>query len=114
MPMMSAGGGLAVTGVAQICVYGRPPKIEDGEKRPSVTMAKGGKGVAARCVTLVSAIFAFANERGICAANPARGVKKAPVRKVERFLSEAEIARLAAALDAEAERTGNPFPFGPC
>lgn len=85
-------------------------KIESGEKRPSGSMAKGGKGVAAQCVTLVSAIFAFAIERGLCADNPARGVKKAPVRKVERFLSEAEIARLAAALDAEAQRTGNPYP----
>jgi integrase len=85
-------------------------KIEDGEKRPSGSMATGGKGVAAQCVTLVSALFAFANERGICAANPARGVKKAPVRRVERFLSEAEIGRLAAALDSEAGRTGNPFP----
>ena len=84
--------------------------IEDGEKRPSGSIAKGGKGVAAQCVTLVSAIFAFAIERGLCTDNPARGVKKAPVRKVERFLSEAEIARLAAALDAEAERTGNPYP----
>ncbi len=85
-------------------------KIEDGEKRPSGSMARGGKGVAAQCVTLVGAIFAFAAERGLCTDNPARGVKKAPVRKVERFLSEAEIARLAAALDAEAERTGNPYP----
>jgi integrase len=85
-------------------------KIEDGEKRPPGSVATGGKGVAAQCVTLVSAILAFANERGICAANPARGVKKAPVRKVERFLSEAEIGRLAAALDSEAERTNNPFP----
>lgn len=85
-------------------------KIEDGEKRPSGSVAKGGKGVAAQSVTLVGAIFAFAIERGLCADNPARGVKKAPVRKVERFLSEAEIARLAAALDAEAERTGNPYP----
>jgi integrase len=84
-------------------------KIEDGEKRPPGSMAKGGKGVAAQCVTLVSAIFAFAIERGLCADNPARGVKKAPVRKVERFLSEAEIARLAAALDDQAERTGNPY-----
>jgi integrase len=85
-------------------------KIEDGEKRPSGSMAKGGKGVAAQCVTLVSAIFAFAIERGLCAENPAWGVKKAPVRKVERFLSETEIARLAAALDVEAQQTGNPYP----
>jgi len=85
-------------------------KIGDGEKRPSGSIAMGGKGVAAQCVTLVGAIFAFATERGLCADNPARGVKKAPVRKVERFLSEAEIARLAAALDSEEERTGNPYP----
>lgn len=85
-------------------------KIEDGGKRPSGSMAKGGKGVAAQCVTLISAIYSFAIERGLCADNPARGVKKAPVRKVERFLSEAEIARLAAALDAEAQTTGNPYP----
>jgi integrase len=54
--------------------------------------------------------FAFAVERGLCADSPARGVKKTPVRKVERFLSEVEIARLAEALDIEAERSGNPYP----
>ena len=52
----------------------------------------------------------FAVERSLCAGNPARGVKKAPVRKVERFLSESEIAQLAEALDAEVERSGNPYP----
>ena len=87
-------------------------KIENGEKRPSGSMATGGKGVAAQCVTLVSAIFAFAIERGLCADNPARGVKKALVRRVERFLSEAEIARLAVALNAEEARTGNPLSLG--
>ncbi len=84
--------------------------LASGEKRPSGTLAKGGRGAAAQCVTAVSAIFSFAIERGLCADNPARGVKKAPVRKLERFLSEAEIARLAEALDAEAQRTGNPYP----
>jgi integrase len=73
-------------------------------------MARGGKGVAAQCVALTSAIYAFAIERGLCAENPARGVKKAAVRKVERFLSEAEIARLAVALDAEVQASGNPYP----
>ena len=32
------------------------------------------------------------------------------MRTVERFLSEAEIARLDAALDAEAQSSGNPYP----
>ncbi len=85
-------------------------RIESGDKRRSGSMATGGKGVAAQCVALVGALFAFAVERALCADNPARGVKKAPVRKVERFLSGAEIARLAEALDAEAQRSGNPYP----
>lgn len=37
-------------------------------------------------------------------------MKKAPVRKVERFLSETEIARLSDALEAETQRSGNPYP----
>jgi integrase len=84
--------------------------VESGAKRRSGSMASGGKGAAAQCVALVSSIYAFAIERGVCADNPARNVKKAPVRKVERFLSEPETARLAAALDAEVEASGNPFP----
>lgn len=43
-------------------------------------MATGGNGVAAQRLPLTSTIFAVG--RGLCADNPARGVKKAPVRKV--------------------------------
>ena len=39
-----------------------------------------------------------------------RAGSKAPVRKVERYLSGAEIARLAEALDVEAQQSGNPYP----
>ena len=85
-------------------------KIANADKRRPGSVATGGKGAAAQCVALVSSIYAFAIGRGLCADNPARGVKKAPVRKVERFLSEAEIAWLADALDAEAQQSGNPFP----
>jgi integrase len=84
-------------------------KIETGKKRRAGSMTTGGKGAAAQCVALASSVFAFAVARGLCASNPARGVKKAPVRKLERFLSEAEIARLAEALDTEAQHTGNPY-----
>jgi integrase len=85
-------------------------KIEDGGKRRAGSIATGGKGAAAQCIALVSSIYAFAIGRGLCPDNPARGVKKAPVRKVERFLSEEEMARLAEALDAEAQQSGNPYP----
>jgi integrase len=85
-------------------------KITSGERRRRGSVAVGGRGVAAQCVALVSSIYAFVIERGLATENPARGVKKASVRKVERFLSEAEIAGLAEALDAETARSGNPYP----
>jgi integrase len=79
-------------------------------KRPPGSIATGGSGVAAQCVALMGTLLAFAVMRGLRPDNPARGVKKPPVHKMERFLSEIEIARLAMALDAEAKRTGNPYP----
>ncbi len=85
-------------------------KPNEGRRRPG-NIATGGSGVAGQCVALMSTLLAFASARGLRADNPARGVKKPPVRKMERFLSEDEIARLAAALDAESERTGNPYPI---
>jgi integrase len=84
--------------------------VASTEKRRPGSIPSGGKGAAAQCVALVSSIYEFGIGRSLCVDNPARGVKKAPVRKIERFLSEAEIARLAEALDAEAQHSGNPYP----
>jgi integrase len=80
------------------------------EKRRAGNIRCGGKGTAGKAVGLVSAILTFAVDRKLCGDNPARGIKKARGRKLERFLSEAEIARLADALDAQAAETRNPFP----
>ena len=87
------------------------PPLRDGERR-SGGIATGGAGVAAQCVTLMGTIFSFAVDRGLCASNPAHGIKKPPIRKMERFLSDTEIARLAEALDDDAAQTGNPLPIG--
>jgi hypothetical protein len=84
-------------------------RLNKGERRPG-SIATGGTGVAAQCVALTGTILAFAAKRGLRSDNPARGIKKPPVRKLERFLSENEIARLAVTLDEEASRTGNPYP----
>jgi integrase len=78
-------------------------------RRPG-SIATGGKGVAGQCVALISTILGFAITRGFRTDNPARGVKKPPTRKMERFLSVEEIARLAMALHAELGRTNNPYP----
>jgi integrase len=80
------------------------------DKRQVGSMPRGGVGAAGQCVTLLGTLFTFAMQRGLRADNPAHGVKKPPVRKMQRFLSEQEITRLAAALDAEASASGNTFP----
>lgn len=70
----------------------------------------GGTGAAARTVALLSTIMTFGIGRHVRTDNPAKGVKLPKSRKMERFLSELEIARLAVALSDEAETSGNPFP----
>ncbi len=72
-----------------------------GSKRLGGSSATGGQGVAAQCVALVSVILQFAVDRGLRADNPARGVKKPPVRKMQRFLSSDELGRLGVALAQE-------------
>ena len=74
------------------------PDLNKGKKRPAGSLPSGGAGVAGQCVTLVSTVLSFAVKRGLRSDNPALGIKKPPVRKMERFLSEEEITRLAAAL----------------
>jgi integrase len=90
-------------------IAGRTATSESGKRRPGSVVA-GGRGVAAQCVALASTILQFAVERGIREGNPARGVKKPPVRKMQRFLSLDELRQLAEALDAELEDNGGVFP----
>jgi site-specific recombinase XerD len=80
------------------------------KERRSGSIPTGGNGAAAQCVTLMGTLMAFAVKRGLRDDNPAHGVKKPPVRKMERFLSEPEIARLAVAMDDEAGKSGTPYP----
>ncbi len=80
-------------------------------KRPSRgRLAQGGRGTASQALAVLGAVMSFAVGRGLRDDNPVRGVKKPPVRKMERFLSDSEIARLADALDQETARTGDPYP----
>lgn len=81
-----------------------------GEKRTRGSKAAGGGGVAAQCAILTGTILQFAIVRGMRGDNPAHGVKKRAVRKLERFLSEAEIGALTRALDADQVKQNNPYP----
>jgi integrase len=73
-------------------------------------LVQGGRGTAGQALAVLGAVMSFAVARGLRDDNPVRGVKKPPVRHMERFLSEAEIARLGEALDAEAKATSDPYP----
>ena len=73
-------------------------------------LVQGGRGTAAQALAVLGAVMSFAVARGLRDDNPVRGVKKPPTRRMERFLSEAEIARLGEALDAEAKATDDPYP----
>ena len=68
---------------------------------------KAKPGAANRCLALLSKMFNLAEKWGYRpdGTNPTRHVEKFPERKIERFLSEAELARLGEVLDG-AEQSG--------
>jgi integrase len=68
-------------------------------------IVEGGRGTAARCLAVLSAMLKFAVTRKLIPENPAKGVPLLRGEKKERFLSAAEVAMLAEAVSAmEAER----------
>lgn len=88
-------------------------KTATAKRRPQGgKLVSGGPGAAAQCVTLAAIVLQFAVDRGLRLGNPARGVKKHPIRKMQRFLSEAEMARLGEALASEEQSSGNPVAVG--
>jgi integrase len=67
-----------------------------------LSRVRGGKGAANSAVSVLSAVLGFGVMRGVRLDNPAIGVKRFPGRKMERFLSPAELARLGETLAAAA------------
>jgi integrase len=105
-------GAIAREDVERLLVDVKTGKTRAGEpeKRGRGSLARGGTGVAAQCVTLAATILQFAVQRKLRDDNPARGIKKPPVRKLQRFLSDAELGALAAAMKAYVESGGNIYP----
>jgi integrase len=67
-------------------------------------IVEGGPGTAARATAVLGAVLNFVVSRGLRPDNPARGVKLNKGRKVERFLSAGELARLGDGLLQEEHR----------
>lgn len=81
----------------------------DAERFMSTVGKRAGKSAASRTVGMLGAIFAFAARRGHCRVNPCRGIERPKDRRVERFLSSAELARLGEALAKGAKDNVNPY-----
>ena len=67
------------------------------------TCSRTAPGAANEALTLLGQILNHARASGHIEANPARGIKRNPVRKLTRFLSREEIVRLHRVLDRYAE-----------
>lgn len=78
--------------------------VDERTRKRGRAIVKGGKIAANRAMATLSAVLAFAVDRGLRADNPVRGVQKFKEGKRERFLSNEELARLGEALKkAEAD-----------
>ena len=84
---------------------GKTRRTAKTAKKHGLSIVQGGRGAANSAVVALSAAMGFAIARGIRHDNPALRVRRFPEKKLERFLSPAEIARLGEAL-AAAEAVG--------
>jgi integrase len=88
---------------ADVAVGKSKADIKTGRRGRAIV--EGGRGTAARSLAVLGAMLQFAVGRKLIAANPAKGVPLLKGEKKERFLSEAEVARLAESVSGmEAER----------
>jgi len=68
---------------------------------------RGGRGVAARTVSMMGTILEYARRQGLVTSNVARGVQKYAIGKRTRFLSYEEIVELGNAMGVAAEHGEN-------
>lgn len=82
--------------------------VKKGYRRKA--RVRGGKGAANNALVILSGALGFAVAQKIRPDNPALGVKQYPGRKLDRFLSPAELARLGDVL-ACASALGVESPY---
>ena len=83
-------------------------QVKQGPRR--LARVRGGKGAANSALVTLSAALGFGVLRQVRPDNPAIGIRKFPGKKMERFLSPAELARLGQVL-AAAAALGVESPF---
>ena len=75
-------------------------------KKRGRAIVSGGPGAASRALAVLGAMLQFGVDRKLIPTNPAKGVPLIKLQRRERFLSEAEVARLADAISGM-ESTGD-------
>jgi integrase len=93
----------------QVDVAAGKSRADIKTKERGRAIIEGGRGTAARSLAVLGAMLQFAVGRKLIPANPAKGVQLLKGEKKERFLSEAEVARLADTL-VEMEREDRLSP----
>ncbi len=85
--------------------------VREDKLERTVRRVRGGPGIANRCYALLSKMFNLAERWGLRpdGSNPCRHVEKNRERRVERFLSAEELARLGETLTA-AENAKTELP----
>jgi integrase len=84
-------------------------KADIKTKKQGRAIVVGGRGTAARSLAVLGAMLQFGVGRKLIEGNPAKGVALFKGKKMERFLSEAEVARWADTV-ASMERGGSLHP----
>jgi integrase len=83
-------------------------RVKQGPRR--LARVRGGKGAANSTLVTLSAALGFGVTHQVRPDNPALGIRKYPGKKMQRFLSPAELARLGQVL-AAATSLGVESPF---
>ncbi len=89
---------------------GRTARRAKTRKKHGLSRVRGGRGAANATIVTLSAALAFGVSRRVCDDNPAWRLRRFPEKKLERFLSPAELGRLGEAI-AAAEALGVESPY---
>ncbi len=81
----------------------RQPKSKKKDKDGKLKLKSGA--TANRILDLASSLFNWGITTGLCENNPAKGIKKNPMRSRDRFLQKDELPRFFAALNLEPNST---------
>jgi len=76
---------------------GKTARTREAKKRGR-SIVRGGAGIANRAISLLSKMFACAEDWGLREGNPAQKIRKFAEKRKDRFLSEEEVARLLVTL----------------